>query len=187
MLFRRVPCIRTRATIPVAYVLYGIHRGWQQLTRHWRMSAFLPCTEGRQCGPGKEFPRARDLGIRKRAMRSCRFPVRLAALSSSTVAVEGAQLELLSCGSEDSSGTPPILFLHGAAHGAWCWGERLMPEMMKSGITTYAVSFRGHVRDPLPLTRLCVLALRPRKCGTCTIHPACVAHIKCKALQCRTT
>lgn len=29
-----------------------------------------------------------------------------------------------------------------------------MPEMMKSGITTYAVSFRGHVRDPLPVSRL---------------------------------
>ena len=37
---------------------------------------------------------------------------------------DGAQLEVLEIGS--SNGTleypqPPLLFLHGASHGAWCW------------------------------------------------------------------
>ena len=42
---------------------------------------------------------------------------------------DGAQLEVLEIGS--SNGTlehsqPPLLFLHGASHGAWCWEVSLL-------------------------------------------------------------
>ena len=39
---------------------------------------------------------------------------------------------------------PPILFVHGLAHGAWCWREHWMPAAADRGFPTYAVSLRGH-------------------------------------------
>ena len=39
---------------------------------------------------------------------------------------------------------PPLLFIHGLAHGAWCWREHWMPAAADRGFPTYAVSLRGH-------------------------------------------
>ena len=43
-----------------------------------------------------------------------------------------------------ASRKPPILFIHGLAHGAWCWAERWMPAAVELGFPVYAVSLRGH-------------------------------------------
>ena len=37
----------------------------------------------------------------------------------------------------------PILFIHGAWHGAWCW-ENFLPYFAERGYNSYAVSLRGH-------------------------------------------
>lgn len=42
---------------------------------------------------------------------------------------------------------PPLLFVHGGLHGAWCWDEHWMPEAARRGWPTYAVSLRGHGRS----------------------------------------
>ncbi len=39
---------------------------------------------------------------------------------------------------------PPILFVHGSWHGAWCWEPYFMPYFVARGYTTHALSFRGH-------------------------------------------
>ena len=39
---------------------------------------------------------------------------------------------------------PPILFVHGLAHGAWIWRENWMPAAAERGFPVYAVSLRGH-------------------------------------------
>jgi len=39
---------------------------------------------------------------------------------------------------------PPLLFVHGIAHGAWCWREQWMPAAAELGYPVYAVSLRGH-------------------------------------------
>jgi pimeloyl-ACP methyl ester carboxylesterase len=39
---------------------------------------------------------------------------------------------------------PPLLFVHGAWHGAWCWQEHWMAAAAAQGWRTYAVSLRGH-------------------------------------------
>lgn len=70
--------------------------------------------------------------------------LRCAALSARRIEVQGAQLEVLSTAQVPEH--PPILFLHGAAHGAWCWAEHFMPYMEQQGLECHAVSFRGHVR-----------------------------------------
>jgi len=38
---------------------------------------------------------------------------------------------------------PPILFIHGAWHGAWCW-EPLMAYMSRQGFDCYALNLPGH-------------------------------------------
>src|SRR5687768_2339328 len=44
---------------------------------------------------------------------------------------------------ESDSDRPPILFVHGAAHGAWCW-EHWMEMATDAGYPAFAVSLRGH-------------------------------------------
>ncbi|MBI4293837.1 MAG: alpha/beta hydrolase [Betaproteobacteria bacterium] len=52
-------------------------------------------------------------------------------------------LELIACG-PDSSAHPPLLFVHGAYAGAWCWSEHFMPYFAQAGFRSYALSVRGH-------------------------------------------
>ena len=54
-----------------------------------------------------------------------------------------AHLELLHCGPL-SSAYPPLLFVHGAYAGAWCWSEHFLPYFGQAGFRCYAVSLRGH-------------------------------------------
>lgn len=38
----------------------------------------------------------------------------------------------------------PILFVHGAWHGAWCWQEHFLPYFAEHGYAAFALSLRGH-------------------------------------------
>jgi pimeloyl-ACP methyl ester carboxylesterase len=38
----------------------------------------------------------------------------------------------------------PLLFVHGAWHGAWCWDEHFLPYFAERGYEAHAVSLRGH-------------------------------------------
>ncbi|MBR0566461.1 alpha/beta fold hydrolase [Azoarcus sp. L1K30] len=40
--------------------------------------------------------------------------------------------------------TTPLLFVHGAYTGAWCWEEHFLPWFAERGWTAYAVSLSGH-------------------------------------------
>lgn len=39
---------------------------------------------------------------------------------------------------------PPLLFVHGAAHGAWCWDEHFTPWFRERGFEAVALDLRGH-------------------------------------------
>ncbi len=39
---------------------------------------------------------------------------------------------------------PPILFVHGAWHAAWCWDEHFLDYFAANGYTAHALSLRGH-------------------------------------------
>ncbi len=41
------------------------------------------------------------------------------------------------------SSRPPLLFVHGAWHGAWCW-QKLMGYLAENGFTSYAFDLPGH-------------------------------------------
>ncbi len=53
-------------------------------------------------------------------------------------------LELLDQQPAQLSHVTPILFVHGAACGAWCWSEHFLPYFAAKGFKSYALSLRGH-------------------------------------------
>lgn len=52
-------------------------------------------------------------------------------------------LEIIGATPEGFRG-PPLLFIHGAFAGAWCWAERWLPWLVERGRAAWAVSLRGH-------------------------------------------
>lgn len=55
-----------------------------------------------------------------------------------------ASLEILSAPARSREGRPPLLFVHGAFVGAWCWAEHFLPWFAQRGWDAHAVSLRGH-------------------------------------------
>jgi pimeloyl-ACP methyl ester carboxylesterase len=45
------------------------------------------------------------------------------------------------------TGRPPLLFVHGAMHGAWCWEENWIPAAVERGWPCHAVDLAGLRRD----------------------------------------
>ena len=54
------------------------------------------------------------------------------------------QLEVITRLPQFASTKPPLLFIHGAFTGAWCWNEHFLPYFAQHGYPSYAVSLRGH-------------------------------------------
>lgn len=51
----------------------------------------------------------------------------------------------------DGSSHPlPIVLVHGAWHGAWCWEERAIPGLVAAGHRVHALDLRGHGASPNP-------------------------------------
>jgi pimeloyl-ACP methyl ester carboxylesterase len=57
------------------------------------------------------------------------------------------ELELLERLPAVDQGRPPLLFVHGLGHGAWCW-ENWLGAAADAGYPAYAVSLRGHAGSP---------------------------------------
>lgn len=55
----------------------------------------------------------------------------------------GARLEIVAKQPTGVARATPLLLVHGAWHGAWCW-ERFQAYFAEQGWATYAVSLRGH-------------------------------------------
>lgn len=56
-----------------------------------------------------------------------------------------AELELIHTPpASPSADRPPLLFVHGAWHGVWCWRTHFMPWFAAHGWDCYAFSLRGH-------------------------------------------
>jgi pimeloyl-ACP methyl ester carboxylesterase len=57
-------------------------------------------------------------------------------------------LEVIDKGSESEAHPAPLLFVHGAWHGAWCWDEHFLDYFADQGYRALAVSLRGHGKSP---------------------------------------
>jgi len=54
------------------------------------------------------------------------------------------KIELIRRPAKNGNKSTPILFIHGAWHGAWCWEEYFLPYFAAHGYDAYALSLRGH-------------------------------------------
>lgn len=67
-------------------------------------------------------------------------------------------LELIARKPQTPLHATPLLFVHGAWHGAWCWDEHFLSYFAEQGYNAYALSLRGHGgsdgRDRLRFTSL---------------------------------
>ncbi len=51
---------------------------------------------------------------------------------------------------------PPLLFVHGVFHGAWCWNEHFLDFFADHGWDAYALTLRGHrAGDDIRMLRTC--------------------------------
>jgi hypothetical protein len=57
-------------------------------------------------------------------------------------------LEVIDKGTAGPSHPVPLLFVHGAWHGAWCWDEHFLGYFADHGYRAVALSFRGHGNSP---------------------------------------
>jgi len=53
-------------------------------------------------------------------------------------------------GATSSTHPAPLLFVHGAFHGAWCWDEHFLDYFTERGYRALAVSLRGHCGETNP-------------------------------------
>jgi len=54
------------------------------------------------------------------------------------------KLELITAGQDTATRPTPLLFVHGAWHGAWCWQAHFIPFFTRAGFAVHALSLRGH-------------------------------------------
>jgi pimeloyl-ACP methyl ester carboxylesterase len=54
------------------------------------------------------------------------------------------QLEIITQEPHRNQRSTPVLFVHGAWHGAWCWQEYFLPYFADHGYASLALSLRGH-------------------------------------------
>lgn len=68
------------------------------------------------------------------------------------------KLEIISRYPSDAARSTPLLFVHGALHGAWCWAVHFLDYFAQHGFAAHAVNLRGHGnsegRDRLRWTRI---------------------------------
>jgi pimeloyl-ACP methyl ester carboxylesterase len=57
-------------------------------------------------------------------------------------------LEIISKQPASSPHPSPLLFVHGAWHGAWCWTEHFLDYFAAHGYAAHALSLRGHGGSP---------------------------------------
>ena len=54
------------------------------------------------------------------------------------------KLDIISKSPLVANGSPPLLFVHGAWHDAWCWDVHFLDYFVQHGFNVHAVSLRGH-------------------------------------------
>lgn len=57
-------------------------------------------------------------------------------------------LEVIDKGRSTGPHPTPLLFIHGAWQGAWCWDEHFLDYFADNGYRALAVSLRGHGTSP---------------------------------------
>jgi pimeloyl-ACP methyl ester carboxylesterase len=83
--------------------------------------------------------------------------------------MDGPMLDVIDKGSVTDAHPVPLLFIHGAAHGAWCWDEHFLDFFAASGSRALAINLRGD--DDSPMSR----SVAPCSLADCVDRVASVA------------
>ena len=59
-------------------------------------------------------------------------------------------LEVIDKGAGTATHATPLLFVHGAFHGAWCWDDHFLDYFAERGYRALALDLRGHGASPSP-------------------------------------
>ena len=109
----------------------------------------------------------------RRARHTRRAATRASAASpvesASHVTDDGVRLEVLSMKASSGSAKPPMVFVHGSYHAAWCWAEHFFEYFSSRGHDCYALSMRGQGASDMPPDPDAVVA------GTVETHASDVA------------
>ncbi|MQM20156.1 hypothetical protein Taro_053171 [Colocasia esculenta] len=116
-----------------------------------RVSPLLRRSHGRSVGALEENVRELRLAYKLKPGQSRLFH-RLPSGASmeviyqkSTGVVDGPERT-----ADSSSSRPPLVFVHGSFHAAWCWAEHWLPFFSGAGFDCYAVSLIGQGESDLP-------------------------------------
>ena len=63
--------------------------------------------------------------------------------------IKPMSLEVITYKPLSSPRPTPLLFVHGAWHGAWCWAEHFLPYFSAKGYECSALNLRGHGRSSI--------------------------------------
>uniref|UniRef100_A0A803M4C7 AB hydrolase-1 domain-containing protein n=1 Tax=Chenopodium quinoa TaxID=63459 RepID=A0A803M4C7_CHEQI len=74
---------------------------------------------------------------------------------------------------EEERESPPLVFVHGSFHGAWCWAEHWLPFFSHHGFDCFALSLLAQGESDAPADKVA---------GTLQTHAADVAHFIKKEL-----
>ncbi len=67
-----------------------------------------------------------------------------AGASPAAARTTAGYLEVISKTPSVARALPPLLFVHGAWHAAWCWNENFLDYFAANGFAAHALSLRGH-------------------------------------------
>ena len=97
-------------------------------------------------------PRATYAPGARRVRRARRTVARASAVETAFHALpDGLKLEVQSMSSKQlTSKKPPLVFVHGSYHAAWCWSEHFFEYFASRGHDCYALSMRGQGASDMP-------------------------------------
>ena len=91
--------------------------------------------------------------------------------------------EVIEKGRSSEAHPTPLLFVHGAAHAAWCWDEYFLDFFADRGYRAVALSLHGHGASPISsqkcFSRLDGESYRVMSVDMALLHP--VRHDRVKA------
>nr|CAB3486818.1 unnamed protein product [Digitaria exilis] len=62
----------------------------------------------------------------------------------------GLDLEVIAQPTPAPGERPPLVFVHGSFHAAWCWSEHWLPFFSRAGFPCYALSLRAQGESSVP-------------------------------------
>lgn len=116
----------------------------QHISRIVRASAASSIAGWRQVAPGSSSALPVQRSRSRVAARAAASPGASTVTNLRHRLPDGLSLEVLhQAAVPGSAPRPPLVFIHGSYHAAWCWAEQFLPYFAAAGYNCYALSLRA--------------------------------------------